>query len=303
MAEDGRRIAVVDLVVVLEVEMHGSAIIGAHRHRFFIDLFNGPERAILHAKSALVLQVHDPVPAGEISRAALYRYTQLIAQIAGGPHPLARCLIECADFVIGVGEDDPALVGGSLPVAVPAVDQIAARPLACWGLMHHVVGAIGLKRIAGLAIGEIARGVALPVLPLAAHLADFRPAVMLVDRPERRARFDGLQLLRIANQHHLCASLRGMGQHALQLARADHTRLVDHQHIARREQVASLFPAMLQAGDGARGYTSRPPSLVAREELARRRAQAMFRAGTVSMKARMMTRKSSASHRRSRPKL
>jgi hypothetical protein len=31
-----------------------------------------------------------------------------------------------------------------------------------------------------------------------------------------------------------------MGQDALHLARADHARLVDHQHVARREQVAPL---------------------------------------------------------------
>ena len=89
-----------------------------------------------------------------------------------------------------------------------------------------------MDRIAGSAGRQIARGVALPVLPLAAHLADLRAAVAFVDRAERRARFDGLQLLRIADQHHLGAGLGGMGQHALQLARADHARLVDHQHIA-----------------------------------------------------------------------
>ena len=98
--------------------------------------------------------------------------------------------------------------------------------------MHHAMGAIGFQRIAGPASREIARGVALPVLPLAAHLADFRAAMTLMDRAEGRAGFDGLQLLRIADQHDLGAGLGSMGQHALQLARADHARLVDHQHIA-----------------------------------------------------------------------
>ena len=74
------------------------------------DLFDGPERAVLHAKAALVLQEHDAIPAGEVARAALDRHTHLIAQIAGGPHPLARCLVECAHLVIGVGEDDPAAI-------------------------------------------------------------------------------------------------------------------------------------------------------------------------------------------------
>jgi hypothetical protein len=72
-----------------------------------------------------------------------------------------------------------------------------------------------------------------------------------MDRAERRARFYCLQLLDIADQHHLRAGFGSMGQHALQLARADHARLVDHQHIAGCEQVAALLPAMLHAGDGA----------------------------------------------------
>ena len=151
-----------------------------------------------------------------------------------------------------MGEDDPALVGRRLPVAVPAVDQIVTRLLACCGGMHHAMRVIGMDRIARPAGRQIAGGVALPVLPLAAHLADLRAAVAFEDRAERRARLDGLQLLRIADQHNLGASLGGMGQHALQLARADHARLVDDQHIAGSEQVAALSPTMFQAGDGAR---------------------------------------------------
>ena len=45
-----------------------------------------------------------------------------------------------------------------------------------------------------------------------------------------------------------------MRQDALQLPRADHASLVDHQNIARGECVAALLPAMLHAGDGAGGY-------------------------------------------------
>jgi len=82
---------------------------------------------------------------------------------------------------------------------VPAVDQIAARLLTCLRLMHHALGAIGFQRIASFAIGEIARDVALPILPLAANLADFGATMALMDRAERRAGFDGLQLLGIAD--------------------------------------------------------------------------------------------------------
>ncbi len=118
--------------------------------------------------------------------------------------------------------------------------------------MDHPVGAVGLERMADFAGRQIARGVALPTLALTAHLADFHAAVTLINRPECRARLYCLQLLRIANQHHLCASSGSTGQHAFELARADHACLVDDQHIAGSERVASLFPTMLQAGNGAR---------------------------------------------------
>ena len=109
---DRRGIAMVDLVVVLEVEAHGSAIVGLHGHGLRADLLDGAERAVLHAKATLVLQEHDAIPAGEISRAALDRHMHLIAQITGGPHPPARRLVEGAHLVVGVGEDDPALAPG-----------------------------------------------------------------------------------------------------------------------------------------------------------------------------------------------
>jgi hypothetical protein len=63
--------------------------------------------------------------------------------------------------------------------------------------------------------------------------SDLDAAMPLVDRAERRARLDGLQLLRIADQHDLGAGFGGMGQHALHLPRADHARLVDDKHVAR----------------------------------------------------------------------
>ncbi len=105
---DRRGIAMVDPVVILEVEARVSAIAGLHGHGLSADLLNGSERGVLHAKTALVLQEHDAIPGCEGSRAALDRHAHLVAQIARSPHPLARCLIEHANFVIGVSENDPA---------------------------------------------------------------------------------------------------------------------------------------------------------------------------------------------------
>jgi len=88
---------------------------------------------------------------------------------------------------------------------------------------------------------------------LAAHLTDFDAAVAFVDRPEGSSGFDGLELLRVANQDNFRARIGGMGEDALHLARADHACLIDHQHVARGEQFAALTPLMFKAGDGPRG--------------------------------------------------
>jgi hypothetical protein len=94
---DGRGIAMVDPIIVLEIEANGSAIVGLHGHGLRADLFDGSQRAVLHAKATLVLQEHDAVPAGEVALAALDRQVHLIAQIAAAPHSLARCLVQARE--------------------------------------------------------------------------------------------------------------------------------------------------------------------------------------------------------------
>src|SRR5262249_60252509 len=109
---DGRGIAMVDPVIVLEVEPNGLAVIRAHGHGLRADLLDGPERAVLHAKATLILQEHDAITAGELARAAFDRQTHVIPEITGSPHPLARRLVKSADLVVGVGGNDPAALWG-----------------------------------------------------------------------------------------------------------------------------------------------------------------------------------------------
>ena len=99
---DGRGIAVVDAIVVLEVESDGTAIVSLHGHALRADLFDGAERAILHTKTALVLQEHDAIPCGEVSFAALHRHAHVLAKIARFPHPVAGRLVEFPHLRIGV---------------------------------------------------------------------------------------------------------------------------------------------------------------------------------------------------------
>ena len=126
---DRRGIAMIDTVIMLEVEAYGSAVLGLNGHGLRVHLFDGPKCAVLDAEAALILQEHDAVSAGKVARAALDRHTHLIAQITGGTHPHPRNLVEGPHFVVGVGQDDAGPIRLCLAVAVPAADQIAASTL------------------------------------------------------------------------------------------------------------------------------------------------------------------------------
>ena len=52
--------------------------------------------------------------------------------------------------------------------------------------------------------------------------------------PKRRPGFDGLQLLRVSDQHHLGLVLLGHLEHPRELARADHAGFIDDEHIVFR---------------------------------------------------------------------
>src|SRR3546814_9761656 len=87
-----------------------SAIVKANGHAVGRHALDFPQRAVLHAHAALVLEEHDAVAAGEVARAPLRRYTHVLPQLAGVAQPIARGLVQIAHLGIGVGEDDPGLV-------------------------------------------------------------------------------------------------------------------------------------------------------------------------------------------------
>ena len=95
-------------------------------------------------------------------------------------------------------------------------------------MMYSPVLLIGRQRLARPSGGELAGRITLPVLALATDLADLDRAVSLGNTAKRRARLDGLKLLRVADQHHLRAAFLRFGQDTRQLARADHARFVDY---------------------------------------------------------------------------
>ena len=100
-------------------------------------------------------------------------------------------------------------------------------PFARLGTVNHTVFAIGMNGLARPSGGECAGCTALPVVALPPDLGDLNRAVGLCERTERSPRFDGLQLLGVANQHDLRACVTRCRQHPLHLARPGQARLVD----------------------------------------------------------------------------
>src|SRR3546814_6546430 len=135
-------------------------------------------------------------------------------------------------------------------------DLLGPRSLARLGRVDHAMLGIGMDRLAGPARRQRPRGVLLPVLMLPANLADLGRAVALGKGPERRPGLDRLQLLGIAAKDHLRAGPFGLGQYELHLARADHARLVDPQHVARAQQLAAPVPLRFPSRDRELGNAS-----------------------------------------------
>ena len=152
-----------------------------------------------------------------------------------------------------MGEHELAGLRLGLTHGEPAVDQRAARGFSGFVAAHHAGRFVAIQGRARSACRQLPRRLALPILVLSADFGDFGGAMAFGQRPERRAGLDRLELLGVADQHHLGAGLLGMGQHAVHLPRSNHASLVDHQHVARSQRVAAPGPAVLEAGDGSRG--------------------------------------------------
>src|SRR3546814_6589535 len=82
---------------------------------------------VLDLKAAFVFQEHDPVAASEHATAPLGLDQHVIAKLARFAHPVARRLVQFAHHVIGMGEDDPRLIGRGDALAVPTLDKLAPR--------------------------------------------------------------------------------------------------------------------------------------------------------------------------------
>src|SRR3546814_2373867 len=103
---DRRRVAMIEIAIIFDVECDAAPVINANRHALFADPLDRPERAILHLQAALVAQEHHAVAGCKVPVAALDCQADIIAKVARRAHSLSRGFVELAHLGIGVGEDD-----------------------------------------------------------------------------------------------------------------------------------------------------------------------------------------------------
>ena len=182
-----RGVAVIEMGIVFELERHGTAGIELHGHVAGVHRLDDAQRTVLDTETPVVLEEHDAVAEGKIPPAALDSDRDVLAQFARLAQPTAGEVVEGANLVIGVGQNNAGLLGRFGAIARPAFDQIGARPVAGFRTMDHAMVAVGVERFAGAPAAE-AR-----VWPAAASAhADGGPrnldmAVPFGERPKRRA--------------------------------------------------------------------------------------------------------------------
>src|SRR3974377_416847 len=88
----------------------------------------GPGGPFFSPKPPHVWRTQDGTPPRKISRAAFDRQADVIPQITRSPHPLASCLVQGANLVIGMGKNDPAALRRCLRRATRAGAESTAAP-------------------------------------------------------------------------------------------------------------------------------------------------------------------------------
>jgi hypothetical protein len=110
---DRGSVAMIDLVVVLDVERDCSAVVEQHGHAGSRDALDGPERAVLHAKAALVLQEHNPVAASQHTLTPVYLDRHILTKLPARAQPFTRSDVERLHFVVRVNMPESIFLIGS----------------------------------------------------------------------------------------------------------------------------------------------------------------------------------------------
>ncbi len=281
-----RRIAVVDVRVVPGVERHHPAVLllwprsrstGAvqpHRQPLALGrhLQHRAQRAVLHrnaipavtsAKPTLVALEHDAV-AGRKGALAPLRLHHLVrpAQLAAARMCARASTFRSAHVVARVGQDHLAGVWTLPTRRIPARHQRRLRLRARAGAVHHAAAAY---RSSASAV----RPVASSRVASRCQSSRCRRTAVISRAPCRSASARNAAPASIAcscsgspTSTTLAPACLRRGQHPLHLPRADHSRLVHHQHVPAGQLVAPVLPGELQSWPAcATRCRCPPPSL------------------------------------------
>ncbi|WP_318531651.1 hypothetical protein [Pelagerythrobacter rhizovicinus] len=144
------------------IEDHAPPVIKRDLHAGAIDASDRAKRPVLYAQATLVAQEHDPVAKRERSYAAGHLQGCLLAKLTGDPHPGSSRLVERADILVGVREDDTAARRLLLPIPISARDQLLACLVTRGGRMDMASLVVGGDCLSCPFGGELARCTALP---------------------------------------------------------------------------------------------------------------------------------------------
>ena len=194
-----------------------------------VDAGDHPRVAVVDVPPLVGVGELHPVPdrevCGTVLRLELDVRTAQLAALA--PH-LAQLRVDPRHVCVGVREHKPARHRVRQRVGLPAFHQRRPRGLAVSGPDDRAVPVVGRHRTVEPALGQIARGLALPVHLLPRHLGDLGRAVLLAQLGEQSAALDAGKLPVVAGKNHLGPCPLRLGQHLAGHPAVQHRRLVDH---------------------------------------------------------------------------
>ena len=258
---DRHRIAVIDRGTRIHVQKDRLPLPpGPHRDLSVLQPRHHPETAVAHPEAAVIDQEHHLVPHRE--GAMPHRRPDLLlhlAQQALLPQRAADHAVQRHHVAPPVGERQPALSRMRHHIHRVFRRQRQSRIAVVRAEPHPVARGIAGQALFDLPGGKMLRGLPLPVLALAVDGIETGGAAKLRHRPERCSRADRLQLVRIPDQHHLGPGRPDLLQNGRQLRRAQHARLVHHQHVLRPRY---LLPALPAPGPGSKRSRLDPRGLL-----------------------------------------
>ena len=198
----------------------------AQRQRFGggVDRGDGAAVAVAHVQAAVVAAHDGPVSDGEAQPAGLELF---VAQGSEGAHRAAGAGVELGDVAAVVGDHHRGVgIAGRLPVGDEPLEDVGA--VARVG--DAAVGGVGGERRLDRPVAEAFERRALPGVVLAAVLGELDRLQPGGESGEQAAGGDRGQLVRIADEHELAASVIDVAEQPGCVARAEQAGLVDDEH-------------------------------------------------------------------------